>query len=299
MPDKNSIAEYFRKLQDNICNALENEDGKARFREDVWEREAGGGGRTRVLENGNVFEKGGVNFSAVFGKLPEFLKKENNALPDNAEFFATGVSLVIHPVNPMVPIVHMNVRYFEISNGMGWFGGGIDLTPVYFNKEDVRGFHEILKKTCDRHKETYYPKFKKWADEYFFLPHRNETRGAGGIFFDRLTWKNEQEKNERFNFVIDIGETFVPAYIPIVQKNKNITYGERQKDWQLLRRSRYAEFNLLYDKGTKFGLETGGRTESILMSLPPLAAWKYHVLPEPGSPEQATLLLLKPGINWV
>jgi coproporphyrinogen III oxidase len=295
--NKEEIKQWFESLQDNICKALEKADGKARFKEDLWTREAGGGGRSRMLLNGKVIEKGGVGFSAVYGPMPEKILKHLQ-LPEG-DFFATGVSIVIHPFSPMVPIIHMNVRYFEMSNGNWWFGGGIDLTPHYIDKNDARVFHNNLKGVCDRHNPGYYPEFKKWADDYFFIRHRNETRGIGGIFFDRLSENESFSKADRFSFVKDIGNTFIPAYIPLMAKNNEISFGEKEKHWQLIRRSRYVEFNLVYDAGTKFGLDTGGRTESILMSMPPQAVWEYDFQPEPGSPEAETLSLLKKGINWL
>lgn len=296
MLTKEYITEWFKELQDSICIALEQEDGKGKFEEDNWVREEGGGGRTRIIQNGNVIEKGGVNFSAVFGEVPAFLKNEQNSTQlNNHTFYATGVSIVIHPNSPMVPIIHMNVRYFEMSNGVWWFGGGIDLTPHYVVEEDARFFHDQLKKTCDLYDISYYPEYKKWADDYFFIPHRNETRGIGGIFFDRL---NKKSKEELFAFVQEVGKIFAPTYVELMKRNKTKPYSEENKQWQLLRRGRYVEFNLVYDKGTKFGLETNGRIESILMSLPQQAGWQYNFIPEKGSPEDKTLAFLKKGINW-
>jgi coproporphyrinogen III oxidase len=296
MLDKNNISSWFQGLQDNICKELEKADGVAKFKEDKWERPGGGGGRSRILTEGRVIEKGGVNFSAVHGTLPE---KISEALKVNsAEFFATGVSIVMHPVNPFVPIIHMNVRYFELSGGTKWFGGGIDLTPHYINQEDAVFFHKSLKRACEKHHPSYYPEFKKWADDYFFIQHRNETRGIGGIFFDRLTEKGNTTFNDRFEFVKDIGNTFAPIYTHLMHKNCNSPFNEQNKQWQLLRRGRYVEFNLVYDKGTKFGLDTNGRIESILMSLPPLAAWPYGFTPQEGSQEENTLQLLRKGVEW-
>jgi coproporphyrinogen III oxidase len=296
---KEQITEWFKSLQDSICIALEYEDGKGKFEEDNWLREEGGGGRTRILQSGNVIEKGGVNFSAVHGDVPDFLIKENSV--SNSEkntFYATGVSIVIHPHNPMIPIIHMNVRYFEMSNGAWWFGGGIDLTPHYINEEDAVFFHSSLKTACDKHNTNYYPDFKKWADDYFFITHRKETRGIGGIFFDKLSQTTNCTKEQLFAFVQEIGNSFAPAYTSLMNKNKNLPYTEDNKQWQLLRRGRYVEFNLVYDKGTKFGLETNGRVESILMSLPSTAGWFYNYTPAPNSPEEKTLSFLKKGINW-
>jgi len=298
MLSKEAIETYFVNLQDEICRGLEKADGKGKFEEDLWKRHEGGGGRTRTFSNGNVIEKGGVNFSAVDGPCPDFLRKEAG-LKENEEatFYATGVSLVIHPVNPMVPIIHMNVRYLKAGN-LEWFGGGIDLTPHYIVEEDAQFFHNHLKSVCDEHNTTYYPDFKKWADDYFFIQHRNETRGIGGIFFDRLSAKDSITIEDRFKFVQAVGNSFLPAYIPLIEKNKDKPYTEANKQWQLLRRGRYVEFNLVYDRGTKFGLLTNGRTESILMSLPPTANWEYANQPEKGSAEEKTLSLLKKGIEW-
>jgi coproporphyrinogen III oxidase len=294
---KEIISDWFQSLQDAICSWLETLDGEKTFKEDKWTRQGGGGGRTRIIQNGALFEKGGVNFSAVYGEAPDFLKKEIRTKAN--EFFASGVSLVIHPESPMIPIVHMNVRYFEMGDSVKWFGGGIDLTPIYVVEEDARYFHEQLKKTCDRFDAAYYPEFKKWADDYFFIKHRNETRGVGGIFFDRLTPSTKHPIEERFDFVKSVGETFLPAYSEIVNRNRKKTYTDKEKQWQLLRRGRYVEFNLVYDRGTKFGLETHGRTESILMSLPSLASWTYNYIPEQNSAEEKTVNYLKKGINWI
>lgn len=306
-----TISSYFRKMQNTICTALEKTDGKAKFSTDKWKRKQGGGGITRVIQNGNIFEKGGVNFSAVSGKCPDFILKEFSSKNFHPErFFATGLSIVIHPKSPMVPIIHMNVRYFclipspslHIEKGR-WFGGGIDLTPHYVNKEDANFFHRSLKDVCDKHDKKYYSEFKKWADDYFFMKHRNETRGIGGIFFDHLIPdpSNQREGKtveEIFDFVKSVAEVFLPAYLYLVNKNKNLPFGKREKEWQMIRRGRYVEFNLVYDKGTKFGLETGGRTESILMSLPLEAKWVYNFYPVKNSPEEKTLKLLKKGIEW-
>ncbi|MFN4234060.1 MAG: oxygen-dependent coproporphyrinogen oxidase [Bacteroidia bacterium] len=294
---KDSATEFFIKLQNEICYSLEQVDGKAKFHEDIWEREGGGGGRTRVMQNGNVIEKGGVNFSAVYGKLPENIKK---ALQVNEEdFFATGVSIVMHPENPFVPIIHMNVRYFELSDKTRWFGGGIDLTPHYINTEQAKYFHQQLKNTCDKFDPDYYPKFKKWADDYFFIKHRGEARGIGGIFFDRLSDNSTKTIEEIFEFVKAVGETFVPTYCHLIEWNKKTPYTQQHKDWQMIRRGRYVEFNLVYDKGTKFGLDTNGRIESILMSLPLQAGWPYNFIPEPQSEEEFTTKLLKNPTNWI
>jgi coproporphyrinogen III oxidase len=295
MLDKESISAFFKDLQDEICRQLEAADGQGRFREDLWERKEGGGGRTRVIQ-GRRIEKGGVNFSAVHGPMPEKIAQALQ-LPQ-AGFYATGVSIVLHPASPMVPIIHMNVRYFEMTNGQWWFGGGIDLTPHYVEAEDARFFHRHIKQVCDRHHPDYYPRFKKWADDYFYIKHRDETRGVGGIFFDRLSAGESLSKEQLFDFVKDVGEAFCPAYLPLLAKNQDRPYGERELRWQRLRRGRYVEFNLVWDKGTKFGLDTEGRTESILMSLPPQADWEYDYHPEPGSREAETLGMLRKGVEW-
>lgn len=300
--NRDNIANWLKQLQDSICAALEKADGQSKFIEENWTRAEGGGGRTRVLKDGAVIEKGGVNFSAVHGKTPDFLikDKEHSAANSNAsEFFATGVSIVLHPKSPMVPIIHMNIRYFEMTGGVKWLGGGIDLTPHYVVEEDAKYFHNELKKVCDRHHSNYYPKFKKWADDYFFIPHRNETRGIGGIFFDRLNESDGMNFEKNLAFWKEVGEAFAPIYLELINRNRNRSFTEKNKQWQLLRRGRYVEFNLVYDKGTKFGLETNGRIESILMSLPKFASWEYNFQTEPNSDEEKTLSVLKKDINWV
>lgn len=290
------IIDGFRALQQRITSALEEEDGTGRFREDAWERPGGGGGFTRIMDQGAVIEKGGVNFSAVHGHLPENIM---NALGVNgSEFLATGVSIVIHPNSPMVPIIHMNVRYFGLEDGTWWFGGGIDLTPHYVVADDAQFFHSQLKDTCDRFDPAFYPKFKQWADDYFHIRHRQETRGIGGIFFDRLNAETGHSKETLWEYVLGVGETFAPTYRELMARHKDEPFTERQKEWQLLRRGRYVEFNLVYDKGTRFGLDTEGRIESILMSLPRHVSWYYDHQPEAGSPEAETLSLLRKGIDW-
>ena len=305
--NKETITAWLKSLQDDICQSLEQEDGLAKFKEENWTREEGGGGRSRVIENGNVIEKGGVMFSAVSGKAPDFLFKESahsvstsalGTINEETTFFATGVSIVIHPQSPLVPIIHMNIRYFEMSNGAKWLGGGIDLTPHYIVDEDAQFFHQQLKAVCDKHHETYYPKFKTWADDYFYINHRKETRGIGGIFFDRLNENDHLNFEQNFAFWQDVGKAFAPTYVALMKKNKTKLYTQDQKQWQLLRRGRYVEFNLVYDKGTKFGLETNGRIESILMSLPTNASWIYDFKTKEGSQEQNTLNKLIKGINW-
>lgn len=300
MIHKEEIRDWFKKLQQCICIALEETDGKGKFIYDPWERPGGGGGIAHVLTHGAIIEKGGVNFSAVYGTTPEpVLRSLNLPTTETPDFFATGVSIVIHPLNPWVPIIHMNVRYFEMSNGISWFGGGIDLTPHYVDETDARYFHQQLKTVCDNHHPSYYPDFKKWADDYFFIKHRNETRGIGGIFFDYLKADNGFTKASRFEFIKSVGNAFAPVYTKLMKKNSELPYTENEKKWQHLRRGRYVEFNLVWDRGTKFGLDTDGRTESILMSLPPQAQWEYNYKPEENSREAKTLSLLRKDINWV
>jgi coproporphyrinogen III oxidase len=295
LPIKDRARDFFAELQDEICHALERLDGTAYFREDLWQREGGGGGRTRVMEGGAVFEKAGVNFSAVDGQFEEAFAKKI-PLGDGREFFASGVSLVLHPLNPMVPTVHANFRYLERGSGR-WFGGGSDLTPYYPYLEDAIHFHRTLKNACDRFDTSFYPTFKKWCDEYFFIKHRDEARGVGGIFFDYLTGDDSSAKinshipemnqgiESIFEFVREAGRSVIPAYLPIAERRRDESYTEREREFQLIRRGRYVEFNLVYDRGTTFGLETRGRTESILMSLPPLVRWVYDYKPEPGTRE--------------
>jgi coproporphyrinogen III oxidase len=304
MIDKEQIAAGYRAIQDEICAALELTDGKAHFEEEQWERDGGGGGRTRIIQNGNIFEKGGVNFSAVHGQLPDAVKKALKVEQD--DFFATGVSIVIHPNHPMVPIIHMNIRYFEMPSSFGdgkepvrWFGGGIDLTPHYIFEDDARYFHAYLKSVCDSFSNDFYRRFKVWADDYFFIKHRNETRGIGGIFYDRLTESDDVTWETIFEFSKALGRSFIPIYTELVKRNRDKRFTEDHQNWQYQRRSRYTEFNLVYDAGTRFGLETNGRIESILMSLPPTAKWVYNFQAEAGSEEEKTLSLLKKGINWI
>jgi coproporphyrinogen III oxidase len=304
MISKEQIAADYKQIQDEICAALEATDGKATFEEEIWEREGGGGGRTRIIQNGNIFEKGGVNFSAVHGQLPHTIKKALNVEQD--DFFATGVSIVIHPNHPLVPIIHMNIRYFEMPSSFNnatppvrWFGGGIDLTPHYVVEDDARFFHQQLKDVCDRFNDDFYHRFKEWADNYFFIKHRDETRGIGGIFYDRLTATDDISWETVFEFSKALGRSFIPTYTELVNRSRDKQFTDDQQQWQYQRRSRYTEFNLVYDAGTKFGLETNGRIESILMSLPPTAKWVYNYQAQPGSEEEKTLSLLKKGINWV
>ena len=294
---KTEISTKFKKLQDQICLGLEKINISSKFSEDLWERPGGGGGRSRILSEGKVIQKGGVNFSEVSGPTPEAILKSLD-LP-TSDFYATGVSIVIHPVNPWVPIIHMNVRYFEMSDGTYWFGGGIDLTPHYVIESDAIFFHKQLKEICDQHDSGYYAQFKKWADDYFFIKHRNETRGIGGIFFDRLSSQEANEKEQLWQFVLSLGNGFLPIYTELISRNRDRPFTKAQQDWQYLRRGRYVEFNLVLDKGTKFGLDTDGRTESILMSLPPFVSWEYNHQPKKESPEAKTLAYLVKDIDWV
>jgi coproporphyrinogen III oxidase len=291
---------FFEQLQSTICGALEEFEPEKRFTQDRWELadgrhpdKSGGGGLTRVLEGGSVFEKAAVNTSAVHSVLSETLALKMNVPPTT--FFASGISLIIHPLNPFVPTVHANFRYFEAAHGDCWFGGGVDLTPFYVYEEDCRHFHSTLKKACDAHSPEYYPRFKKWCDEYFYIKHREEARGIGGLFFDYLRGDAEHY----FEFVKSIGDVFLNAYLPIVKKRMNEGWGEKEQAWQALRRGRYVEFNLVYDRGTSFGLETKGRIESILVSLPPKVEWHYNVQPQPGSREAELIGVLKHPRNWV
>ena len=298
--DKAAVKEYLLNLQDNICGKLSRVDGGNGFVEDRWNREEGGGGRSRVIENGNIIEKGGVNFSHVFGSnLPPSATANRPELAGR-NFEAMGVSLVIHPHNPFVPTSHANVRFF-IAEKPGeepiwWFGGGYDLTPYYGFKEDCQLWHQTAKAACDRHGEDLYPRFKKWCDEYFYLKHRDEARGVGGLFFDDFS---EPGFEKSFAFLRSIGNSFTDAYIPIVEKRKNDSFTEKQKEFQLYRRGRYVEFNLVFDRGTLFGLQSGGRTESILMSLPPLVKWGYNWHAEPGSKEAELTEKFLPPQDWI
>lgn len=295
--NKEEIISRLKTLQDYICKELETLDGIARFHEDIWEREEGGGGRTRILSEGEVIEKGGVNFSAVHGPVSEMMKKQLGLEGD--EFLATGVSIVLHPKNPFHPIMHMNVRYFEMDTGVYWFGGGIDMTPHYIDIEMAQQFHQDLKNVCEEYHPEFYPRFKTWADDYFFIPHRNETRGVGGIFYDKLTEKDGVSKERLMDFAIDLGELFPKVYADQINKHRAPSFTQENMDWRNLRRGRYVEFNLVNDRGTKFGLKTGGRIESILMSLPKDASWFYNFEPKKGSKEEATLNGLKKGVEYI
>ena len=303
-------AEYFRQLQDRIVEGLERLDGKP-FRTDEWDRPGGGGGRSRVLADGNLFEKAGVNFSDVHG---QFRPDMAGGLPgEGTAFRATGVSLVLHPRNPHVPTVHANFRRLH-RGPTGWFGGGADLTPYYLYPEDATHFHGTLKQACDRHDPALFPRFKAWCDRYFFIPHRGEPRGVGGVFFDYLgagaeatarepgppptASAMEGDAEKQFGFVRDLGDTFLQAYLPIAERRRELAYTPEQRRWQLIRRGRYVEFNLVYDRGTIFGLKTDGRIESILMSLPTEARWEYDHRPEPGSREADTLEAIRAQRDW-
>ncbi len=297
MPDKDQIITAYKSLQDEICSGIESLDGKARFQEDLWERPGGGGGRSRVISHGNLLEKGGVNFSEVYGELPDEIAREYGSATNG--FLATGVSIVLHPINPFVPIIHMNVRYFEMDDGMCWFGGGIDLTPHYIFEEDAVAFHQELKSICDRFYPSFYPEHSAWADRYFHLKHRGESRGVGGVFFDRLKPGDPISKQALFDYTIALGQAFVPIYRRVAEKYGDRAFTEDQKQWQKLRRGRYVEFNLVWDRGTRFGLLTSGRTESILMSLPEEAMWLYNYQPQPGSEEEKTLNHLRGEQNWL
>ncbi|MFC6670593.1 oxygen-dependent coproporphyrinogen oxidase [Marinobacterium aestuariivivens] len=285
-PDIQAVKGYLLELQDRICTTLELADGAERFKTDQWTREAGGGGRTRVISDGALFEKGGVNFSHVFGdRLPGSATAHRPELAGRS-FQAMGVSLVLHPHNPHVPTSHANVRFFiaekEGEEPVWWFGGGFDLTPYYGNLDDCRHWHRVAKQACDPFGDDIYPRFKAWCDDYFHLKHRDEPRGIGGLFFDDL---NELGFDKSFGLMRSIGDAYLQAYVPIIEKRRDTAYGERERDFQLHRRGRYVEFNLVYDRGTLFGLQSGGRTESILMSLPPEVRWSYDWHPEPGSRE--------------
>ena len=318
---KERVSQFMQGIQDEICAGLEELDGEAKFQEDSWQREEGGGGRSRVMKDGRIFEQGGVNFSEVWGDNlpPSILKQRPEA--EGHSFYATGTSMVLHPRNPYIPTVHLNYRYFE-AGPVWWFGGGADLTPYYPFAEDARHFHQTYKQACDNHHPEYYPVFKRWCDEYFYLKHRDETRGVGGLFFDyqdgsdplyrgphsdkdaaiysrQLPPQANRSWEDLFAFIQECGQAFLPAYVPIAQKRQTTEYGDRERNFQLYRRGRYVEFNLVYDRGTIFGLQTNGRTESILMSLPPLVRWEYSYQPEPNTPEaQLYEVFLKPQ-NWV
>ena len=299
---KDLFYDYICKLQDKITDALESTDGKATFKEDIWKRPEGGGGRTRVIENGAVFEKGGVNISGVHGYLPKTMQTHLNVI--QSSFYACGLSLVLHPKNPLAPTVHANWRYFEMYDLEGntvdqWFGGGLDLTPCYLFEEDAVHFHQVCKDSCDRHDPSFYESYKKKCDEYFWNTHRNEARGLGGLFFDYLKPTPPINLDQRYSFVTDVADNFLNAYLPILNRRKDLPFTEDQKEWQEIRRSRYVEFNLVHDKGTLFGLKTNGRIESILMSLPPKVQWRYDYTLQKDSQESKLIEVLKKPRKWV
>jgi len=288
-------AEIYKNIQQTICRTLEEADGTSKFSENTWEKEIGSG-ITCVMQNGSIIEKAGVNFSHVRGSYNQNMA---NLLGENAtSFAATGISSILHSGNPFVPTIHMNVRYFKLDNGSSWFGGGIDLTPTYINAEEARWFHLTLKNICDKYDVSLYPEWKTWADDYFYLPHRQETRGVGGIFFDRIDVSSEEKFEKMLNLTSDLAKAYPVIYSQLMKDNGNKLYSEAQKKWQKIRRGRYVEFNLIHDRGTKFGLESDGNIESILVSLPAEVEWVYQHQPEAGSSEAQTLDLLKKGIDW-
>ena len=299
---KDEFVELVKDLQSRITSAIETIDGEATFQIDDWKRLGFGYGSTRVIQGGKVFEKGGVNISAVSGPMPKALQEHLNE--EESDFFATGISLVIHPLNPFVPTVHANYRYFELYDKQSgelkdqWFGGGADLTPYYLFEEDAKHFHRVHKEACDKTHPDFYPRFKKACDEYFFNHHRNESRGIGGIFYDHIRADENLSAQDLLNFAKNAGQAFIDAYIPIVEKRKSLEYTDQQREWQEVRRGRYVEFNLIHDRGTLFGLKTKGRIESILMSMPPKVQWHYNYKVEPNSEEQKLLDHLK-AVDWL
>jgi coproporphyrinogen III oxidase len=289
-------AAIYKEIQQTICSTLEEADGTGKFSVDQWNKEIGSG-LTCVMQNGSIIEKAGVNFSHVRGKYSE---KMAQLLGENANSFAaTGISSILHSGNPFVPTIHMNVRHFSLDNGSSWFGGGIDLTPTYINTEEARWFHETLKNICDKYDPTWYPDWKNWADDYFYLDHRQETRGVGGIFFDRIQTTNDSDLEKMISLTSDLANAYPKIYSRLMKDNGHKSYTEAQKHWQKIRRGRYVEFNLIHDRGTKFGLESDGNIESILVSLPAEVEWVYQYQTEAGSPEDQTQQLLKKGIDWV
>jgi len=289
-------SEIYKDIQQRICRILEVADGVGKFQTESWEKEIGSG-ITCVLQNGGIIEKGGVNFSYVSGKYTETMAK---LLGENANSFsATGISSILHSGNPFVPTIHMNVRYFALDNGSSWFGGGIDLTPAYINLEEARWFHQTIKDICDKYNATYYPEWKTWADDYFFLPHRHETRGVGGIFFDRIHPVEADDFEQMLNLTSELANVYPILYSELMKNNGQRSFSEAEKHWQKIRRGRYVEFNLIHDRGTKFGLESEGNIESILVSLPAEVEWLYKYEPEKGSLEDQTQQLLKKGIVWI
>ncbi len=308
MSSKETWIKCIHDLQNKICFALENTDGKAKFIEDEWKREEGGGGKTRVIANGNVFEKGGVNTSVVFGEVTDAMRMQLKNIPANNEpllWWAAGISIVLHPINPFVPTVHCNYRMFELCDDEGavihkWYGGGTDLTPYYLFEEDAKHFHQTYKNVCDEFDHSFYATMKKTCDDYFVNTHRNnERRGIGGIFYDYKTPDAEKDLDFWMQFGQACGNAFIDAYLPIVEKRKNTAYTEQNKHWQEIRRGRYVEFNLVHDRGTLFGLKTNGRIESILMSLPPTVRFEYNYQPEPGSEEDKLLQVCLQPVDWV
>lgn len=293
----------FRERQQEIVSALEQLDGQARFETEDWIRPDaggghGGGGTTRVLRRGAVFEQAGVNFSEVYGTLPSEMSLKLIGVDAPQPFYATGVSLVLHPLSPMIPTTHANFRYLEVGE-KSWFGGGADLTPYYLYSDDAIHFHRTLKTVCDSYDSSYYARFKKECDSYFYLPHRQETRGVGGLFFDYMAREDSEQLNDAYRFASDLSRSFVPSYVPIAERRREEPWGDKEREFQLIRRGRYVEFNLLYDRGTHFGLKTGGRTESILMSLPPMVRWEYNYEPEVGSREAEILAVVRSPREWV
>ncbi|MFV0376536.1 MAG: oxygen-dependent coproporphyrinogen oxidase [Mangrovibacterium sp.] len=294
---KHNVANAYRSLQQVICTQLEQADGGSVFKTDHWAKDIGEG-FTMVFQNGNAIEKAAVNFSAVSGKVSQNMRQALQ-IDEGQAYFASGISSIIHPCNPYAPITHMNVRYFELSSGQAWFGGGIDLTPHYVNPKEAKWFHQELKAVCDRFDPDCYTRFKCWADDYFYLPHRDETRGIGGVFFDHQLASSETAFARLFTFTKELAEAYPRIYISLLNANRDRPFADKQKAWQYLRRGRYVEFNLLYDRGTKFGLESNGRTESIFLSMPPMASWAYDYQAGPGSHEAETLGLLTKGIDWL
>lgn len=288
-------AAIYKNIQQAICRTLEEADGTGKFTENAWDKEIGSG-LTCVMQNGSIIEKAGVNFSCVRGIFNENMAKLLGE--DATSFAATGISSIIHSGNPFVPTIHMNVRYFNLDNGSSWFGGGIDLTPSYINPDEAQQFHQTLKNICDRYDMTWYPEWKNWADDYFYLPHRQETRGIGGIFFDRIQPANKNDFEKMLNLTSDLANAYPLIYSKLMKNNGQKSFTEAQKKWQKIRRGRYVEFNLIHDRGTKFGLESDGNIESILVSLPAEVEWVYQYQPDQGSPEAQTQELLKKGIDW-
>lgn len=299
---KHKFYNYIQELQNTITAKLETVDGKAKFKEDLWERSEGGGGKSRVIENGAVFEKAGVNISKVYGPLNPAMQAYFNV--GDVNFFACGLSLVLHPKNPYAPTVHANWRYFEMYEKDGtlvdsWFGGGQDLTPYYLFEEDAIHFHQTCKNVCDKHDSSFYPKFKQQCDDYFYNTHRHEARGLGGLFFDHCKGTDTMNMQDWFTFVTDVGNSFLRAYVPIIERRKDVSYSKAHREWQEIRRGRYVEFNLIHDKGTLFGLKTDGRIESIFMSFPPTVQWRYNYEPKEHSQEEKLLNVLKHPQDWV